>query len=466
MGALGYAGTSQGAAAVGTYNITPNGLTSTDYNITFVDGQLAITPAPLTVTADAGQSKVYGTLDPALNYTITGTLFGTDTLSGNLSRVAGEAVGNYAIQQGTLNNSNYSITFVPDTFAILDTTPPLLSPTPTSPASLVNIAPGTPIVLNVSDAETGIAHVDINITGPINQSYTLTSAPYQIDTSALSITGSYTADITAFDFVNNTNSTSFVFTILVPTTFGTVSGYVLNGSGSGVGGATVTIVGQGLSTTTDGAGYYTFAAVQQGTYTISVSKSGYLNQSRTAQPVTAAQTLNANFSLVSTGSLSGFVKDQLDAGVNSATIKIVGASWPTATSSGTGAYTLTDVPPGFYDFQASATGYSTQTLYNVEITSGSTSALNFSLINYGNLDGHATEFFNNSANISLATVNAYQDGLLKYTTTTDTNGNYIITNVLPGIYRIEMVKAGYTTSWVDNIIVLPGSTYTTDFYLW
>jgi len=67
-----------------------------------------INPKPITVTADA-QSKTYGAPDPALTYTVIGLISG-DPLSGGLTRAAGNDVGSYAISQGALNNSNYSIT--------------------------------------------------------------------------------------------------------------------------------------------------------------------------------------------------------------------------------------------------------------------------------------------------------------------------------------------------------------------
>jgi hypothetical protein len=78
----------------------------------------SITARPITVTADA-KTKVYGTADPALTYQITvSSLIGSDTLANALSRVAGENVGSYAIQQGTLANGNYAITYVPAQFGI------------------------------------------------------------------------------------------------------------------------------------------------------------------------------------------------------------------------------------------------------------------------------------------------------------------------------------------------------------
>lgn len=50
-GSLVYSGTSQGASTSGTYVITPGGLTSDNYQITFVDGQLVFTATPAPVPA-------------------------------------------------------------------------------------------------------------------------------------------------------------------------------------------------------------------------------------------------------------------------------------------------------------------------------------------------------------------------------------------------------------------------------
>ena len=72
------------------------------------------------MTVDPDQSKIYGTLDPTLTYSVTsGALQGADTLTGDVARVAGENVGTYAIGQGTLAaTSNYTLTFVGADFTI------------------------------------------------------------------------------------------------------------------------------------------------------------------------------------------------------------------------------------------------------------------------------------------------------------------------------------------------------------
>ncbi|WP_299440155.1 ELWxxDGT repeat protein [uncultured Aquimarina sp.] len=105
---------------VGTTSITANQAGNENYNVaTSVSQSLQVIQRPITVTADAGQSKIFGTADPILTHTITsGNLVASDVLNGNLERTAGEDAGTYPINQGTLDNINYDITFVANDFEI------------------------------------------------------------------------------------------------------------------------------------------------------------------------------------------------------------------------------------------------------------------------------------------------------------------------------------------------------------
>lgn len=107
-----------------SYAITQGTLANGNYTITFNGANFAITPRPINITVNSGQSKVYGNADPALTYTLEANSAGRglvngDTFSGALARAAGANVGNsYAITQGTLANSNYSINFTGGNFAV------------------------------------------------------------------------------------------------------------------------------------------------------------------------------------------------------------------------------------------------------------------------------------------------------------------------------------------------------------
>ena len=107
---------------VGLYAITQGTLAlSSNYNLSFVGANFSITARPITVTANSGQTKVYGNADPvAFAYTVTtGSLVSPDVFSGSLVRAAGTGVGLYAITQGTLAlSANYTLSFVGANFSI------------------------------------------------------------------------------------------------------------------------------------------------------------------------------------------------------------------------------------------------------------------------------------------------------------------------------------------------------------
>ena len=103
---------------VGSYAIAQGTLANSNYAISYTGANLAVTAAPLTVTADA-QSRLYGAANPSLTYVSSGLLNG-DTLSGGLatSAITTSSVGNFGITQGSLANSNYAISYTGANLAV------------------------------------------------------------------------------------------------------------------------------------------------------------------------------------------------------------------------------------------------------------------------------------------------------------------------------------------------------------
>ncbi|MGI6493820.1 MAG: MBG domain-containing protein [Candidatus Methanomethylophilaceae archaeon] len=86
----------------------------TDATQTDVTFDFTIGPKEITVTPDV-LSKVYGGADPVFTYTLSETA----TVTGALSREAGEDVGTYAMTLGDLSaGGNYTLSLVPTNFAI------------------------------------------------------------------------------------------------------------------------------------------------------------------------------------------------------------------------------------------------------------------------------------------------------------------------------------------------------------
>ncbi|MET7245452.1 GLUG motif-containing protein, partial [Methylobacterium sp. EM32] len=117
-GSVSYGGTAQGAVNAGTYAITPSGLTSANYAVTFADGALTVNQAPLTVTANAATRTYDGqafTGGNGVSYAGLVNGEGPSVLGGSVSYggTAQGAVnaGSYAITPSSLTSANYAITF-------------------------------------------------------------------------------------------------------------------------------------------------------------------------------------------------------------------------------------------------------------------------------------------------------------------------------------------------------------------
>ena len=103
---------------VGSYDISlGSGTKAGNYAVTFAtdNNAFAITQRPIIISAD-DKSKSYGESDPTLTWQSNslGTgrgLIPVDSFSGTLERTDGENTGTYVINQGTLGNSNYKISF-------------------------------------------------------------------------------------------------------------------------------------------------------------------------------------------------------------------------------------------------------------------------------------------------------------------------------------------------------------------
>ena len=124
--------TATAATNVGTVAITPmlGSLAATNYNFSFTNGSLLITPRAITVNADT-QTMTYGSTTPVLTYSVAadgvGTsrgIYGSDVLIGSLATTANSNtnVGSASITQGSLitsSNPNYVITYVPNVVTIM-----------------------------------------------------------------------------------------------------------------------------------------------------------------------------------------------------------------------------------------------------------------------------------------------------------------------------------------------------------
>jgi YD repeat-containing protein len=184
--------------------------------------------------------------------------------------------------------------------------------------------------------------------------------------------------------VGGNGSAGVGFTVV---TTGTLSGTITRATGgSAVSGATVQAVLAGVvkGTATSAAnGTYTITNLDQGTYDVRVSATGFAPELRQSVTVPANVATTLNVALLQPGSISGVVTQP------NGTSPIVGASVAlyqnavqksVVATDGSGAYSVTSLHPGAYTLQVSSVGYSTQEV-GVTISENSNTTRNVSLQN-------------------------------------------------------------------------------------
>jgi hypothetical protein len=133
------------------------------------------------------------------------------------------------------------------------------------------------------------------------------------------------------------------------------------------------------TTTTDSSGDFTQSSLATGTYTLSYSNSGYVDETQLATLATAGQTLTVaklkmlSTSCASTGNISGTITDAVSsANVSGVSISIrrglnttSGTVVSTDTTDGSGAYSLSSADRGWYTLQTSKSGYTDSTFHVV-----------------------------------------------------------------------------------------------------
>ena len=234
-GSPAFSTTANAASGVGVYTVSASGLTSSNYALSFVNGVLSVTPAPLLVTP-ANQSRVYGAANPILTGTIIG-LENNDPITAAYSTSASPTndTGTYPIN-ATLNDpssklTNYTVTISPSTLTIA---PAPLMVTPNSVARLYGAA--NPLLAGtLSGVQNGDA-ITASFSTPANAAssagpYSITAALSGAKLDDYSVTANAgTLTVTPALLVVTVADASRIYGALNPALTGTITGLANNDS--------------------------------------------------------------------------------------------------------------------------------------------------------------------------------------------------------------------------------------------
>ena len=201
---------------------------------------------------------------------------------------------------------------------------------------------------------------------------------------------------------------------------------------------TVTLSGTANATTsTDSSGYYTFSGLNNGPYTVTPNKPGFVFNP-TSQNVTMSGMSLAGIDFAApTYGISGTVS-----GAGPTTVTIIGPATASTTTSGTGPYAFIGLPSGTYTVNAFSAGYdfypNTQT-----VTIGAASAGNVNFVAWPQ-----NQTFTISGTVTPAGGGALVtlSGSATASVTADSSGHYAFTGVTGGTYTVTPSKNAYNFS--------------------
>ncbi len=251
---------------------------------------------------------------------------------------------------------------------------------------------------------------------------------------------------------------------------GTISGTVTDAITTlPIAGASVEIFhGQTLITTatTNGSGAYSAPNLAPGIYNVVAAATGFQMQSQGATVLAGVLTV-VDFALSSNpGTISGTVTDANTTNpIAGALVEVFNGSilLGFTDTDVSGNYTILDLAPGSYTVTASADGYQTKTV-GASVTAGATTTVDFALeIPPGTIAGTVTDALTGNP-IPGAAINVFQGVTLISSVLTDTNGQYTISEFLPGDYLVS-ANANLYQQQIKAATVASNATTTVNFAL-
>ncbi|VVB65318.1 Carboxypeptidase regulatory-like domain protein [Candidatus Gugararchaeum adminiculabundum] len=243
--------------------------------------------------------------------------------------------------------------------------------------------------------------------------------------------------------------------------------------------ATVTATGAYAgSNLTDLTGYANISGLGDAAgiqYTLNATNAGYMHYERNHPAIRDTQDLVSPITLTMSPSLPSNITGKItnsSASLDGATISVyninTGALVSSNASNANGDYNITGLlSPAFYNINVTAPYHVSAGTTNVYLDSNAILAKNFQLVyipGNGNVTGTVTLL--NGTVFPGATVKVYRfigGTQVGSSATTDTNGNYAITGILPGTYTVNVTKTNYAPTAIGPIEVRDYQNTTVDF---
>lgn len=293
--------------------------------------------------------------------------------------------------------------------------------------------------------------------------YTMTGVPTGQRVVLASAPGYYAKIALVNVVANQTSTQDFALTPQL----GSVLGKVFDKLNSTVVGATVTVAGTNISSTTGGDGDYQLDNVPVGTRTLSVSAQGLSSAQVTVIVVANENTYKDIYLETPTGNLRGTVRNasnnQPIAGAQILIGIPFGAVYYSAITDGSGNYLITNMPARSFTVYAGADGFQPSQA-SISVIANQSTTLDFALTPDAPATGTITGTVRNASNadpIVGATVTVVGTNL---STTSGAGGSYTLSNVPAGAQNVSASATGFSPSQV-GVTVVGGQTVTQNISL-
>jgi PKD repeat protein len=244
---------------------------------------------------------------------------------------------------------------------------------------------------------------------------------------------------------------------------GNIQGVVRTSSGTPLQGVVVYAVHGALSTYTftSAGGTYAITGLAPGQWQVT---GGFVPEMAAPSPLTVAvaesATTTADLTYNEFGSVDGDVVDDLGAPIAGVQITATGAYAASASSDGTGHFSIGQLLPGAWSITgATLPGYIQPVALQLTVSAGASTAAHLGYVRLGSVGGHVTD----DAGTSLSGVAILLDGVQAASTGAD--GMYLITTTA-GSHLVSVPdRAGYITPAPRAVAVNPPASGAADFVL-
>jgi hypothetical protein len=271
------------------------------------------------------------------------------------------------------------------------------------------------------------------------------------------VAGTYTQTVTKAGFVfTPPNRSVTISTANVTSDFTSAQTFTLSGTISGTGGSGATVALTGAATATvvaSTSGVYSFAGLVAGTYTQTVTKTGFAFTPPNRSVTISTANVTSNFTSAPTFTLSGTISG---AGGSGATVTLSGAASATATANASGVYSFVVVNGAYSVTPVRASYVMTPTSRAVTVNGANTTANFTSTAQTFTISGTITGLGGLFATVRLT-------GAQTASTTSSLTGTYSFTGLVNGSYTVTPSRLGTTYTPANRPITLSGANATANF---